>query len=230
MSSDGDADDGRLERLIPKTEMERADRCIELVAALLLALATVAIAWSGYQATRWSGEQSIAFAAASAERAESVRENNLANTQAAIDLSLFTEWANATVKGDSRRAAFYRERFRAEFEGPFEEWLALAPFENPDAPAVPLALESYENGLEAANRANALEASAEANAERARADNQRTDNYVLVAVLLATVLFFAGISTKFTSRRLQVGGLVLGLVIFVGAVAWMLTFPVSLSV
>ena len=35
---------------------------LPVVAAALLALATVATAWSGYQASRWNGEQAKAFA------------------------------------------------------------------------------------------------------------------------------------------------------------------------
>jgi hypothetical protein len=37
---------------------ERAERLLELGAVLLLSLTTLATAWSGYQAARWSGEQS----------------------------------------------------------------------------------------------------------------------------------------------------------------------------
>ena len=39
------------------TAVSRQERIVELAAALLMALATVAIAWSGYQAARWSGIQ-----------------------------------------------------------------------------------------------------------------------------------------------------------------------------
>jgi hypothetical protein len=48
-----------------------ADTRLDLVAAVLLALATVATAWSGYQASRWNGEQAKAFSRASALRIES---------------------------------------------------------------------------------------------------------------------------------------------------------------
>ena len=53
---------------------------------------------------------------------------------------------------------------------------------------------------------------------------------MLAAVLYATVLFFAGISTKFVSRRLKAGGLAMAGLIFVLAFAWMLTMPVSFGV
>ena len=44
---------------------------VELIATVLLALAAVATAWSGYQASRWHGEQAIAFSRANASRLES---------------------------------------------------------------------------------------------------------------------------------------------------------------
>jgi hypothetical protein len=38
------------------TRGSSADRWLELVSTVLLAVATVATAWSGYQASRWHGE------------------------------------------------------------------------------------------------------------------------------------------------------------------------------
>src|SRR5205085_225113 len=46
---------------------------IELVATFLLAIATVATAWSGYQSTRWNGEQAKSAARANAYRIESAK-------------------------------------------------------------------------------------------------------------------------------------------------------------
>lgn len=45
----------------------------EIAAAILLSIATVLTAWCAYQATRWSGVQSIRYAEASAARVESTR-------------------------------------------------------------------------------------------------------------------------------------------------------------
>ena len=47
---------------------DRSERMLELGAVLLLSLTTLATAWSGYQAARWSGEQSQHYARASAVR------------------------------------------------------------------------------------------------------------------------------------------------------------------
>jgi hypothetical protein len=59
---------------------------------------------------------------------------------------------------------------------------------------------------------------------------QRADNYTLCVVLFAASLFFAGISTRLRTRTAQVAILVLGWVLFLGTVAWLGTFPTTVSV
>jgi hypothetical protein len=59
---------------------------------------------------------------------------------------------------------------------------------------------------------------------------QRATNYVLGVVLFAGALFFAGMSARLRTRRLRVVLLSFGVVVFVGTVAWLATFPVSVSV
>ena len=49
-------------------------------------------------------------------------------------------------------------------------------------------------------------------------------------VLFATALFFAGMARKLRTQRLRVLLLAFGIVVLVGTVAWLATFPVSISV
>ena len=55
---------------------DRFDRTdwIELVAAVLLALATIVAAWSAYQATRWGGEQAKASRAALTAKTDAAQQ------------------------------------------------------------------------------------------------------------------------------------------------------------
>ena len=73
---------------------------VEIVATVLLALAAVATAWSGYQASRWNGEQAKAFSRGNAARIESARASGLADTQTEIDVATFTQWVNAYARQD----------------------------------------------------------------------------------------------------------------------------------
>lgn len=201
---------------------------MEMVAAVLFALATVATAWSGYQASRWNGEQAKAFSRANAARVESTRDSDLANSQTQVDVATFIQWVDAYSQKDNELADFYFARFRPEFEPAMNAWLATKPLQNPDAPRTPFAMPEYK--LAAREQSRMLEAQAETLSAQARANVQRATDYVLAVVLFATALFFAGMGARFRTRRLRIALLAFGVVILVGTVAWLATFPVSISV
>ena len=206
----------------------RTTGLLELVATVLLAVATVGTAWSGYQASRWNGEQATAFSRAGATRVESSKADSLANSQTQIDVATFTQWVDAYAQNQTELADFYYMRFREEFRPAMEAWVATRPRMNPDAPLTPFVMPEYQ--LEAREEADRLEAEAEGWSATARQDIQRATNYVLCVVLFAAVLFFAGMSTKLQSPRLRWFLLGFGVVIFIGTVVWLATFPISLTI
>ena len=210
-----------------KAGEEKTDR-VETVAAVLLALATVATAWSGYQASRWNGEQAKAFSRATATRIESTRASDLADAQTQVDVATFIQWVDAYAQEETELVDFYYERFRPEFTPAMDAWIATRPLQNSDAPLTPFAMSEYQ--LAAREEAQQLEAEADALSAQARANVQRATNYVLAVVLFATVLFFAGMAARFRTRRVRVALLAFGVVVLVGTVVWLATFPVSISV
>jgi hypothetical protein len=201
---------------------------VELVATVLLALATVATAWSGYQANRWNGEQAKAGAKANALRINSAKASGLANAQTQIDVATFTQWVNAYALKQTELADFYFRRFRKEFKPAVNAWIATKPLKNPTAPLTPFAMPQYK--LTARAEAAELDAAAEVSAAQARQDIQRSSNYVLGVVLFASALFFAGMSTKLSAPRLRIAMLSIGCLVFLGTLVWIATSPISLSV
>ena len=208
--------------------MRGVDERLELIATVLLALATVGTAWSGYQASRWNGEQAKASARASAARIESAKAAGTANAQKQVDVATFTAWADAYAQDQEKLATFYFARFRKEFRPAAEAWVATRPLQNPRAPLTPFAMPQYR--LAAEREADALEAKAERLAAESRVDVQRSTNYVLAVVLFATVLFFAGMSTKLSVPALRRLLLAFGVVVFVGTFLWIATSPVNVSI
>jgi hypothetical protein len=201
---------------------------VELLATLLLAVATVATAWSGYQSTRWNGEQAKAGGRSNALRIESAKAAGLANAQLQIDVATFAQWVDAYSLEEAELADFYFKRFRPEFSPAVDAWVAARPLENPEAPPTPFAMPEYR--LAARAEAERLDAQAEAFAGQVRRNIQRASNYVLGVVLFASALFFAGMSTKLTSPRLRVAMIAIGSTIFVATAVWIATSPVSVSV
>jgi len=209
------------------SEESGSDR-LALVATVLLAAATVATAWSGYQASRWGGETTKATMRGTAARLESTRASDLANAQTQIDVAVFMQWADAYATGQRQLRDFYFERFRPEFKPVVEAWIATHPLENPKAPLTPFAMPQYKPAAQA--KAARLEAQADAWAATARRNVQRSTNYVLGVVMFAAALFFAGMSTKLASRLLGTALLTIGVVVFLATLAWIATSPVSVSI
>jgi hypothetical protein len=205
-----------------------AERRLEIVSTVLLALATVATAWAAYQSRQWTGEQSEGYSHATATRIAVNRSAALASRQVQIDVATFIQWVDAHEEHRDELASFYRARFRDEFKPAFAAWLDAKPFEDPNAPGTPFAIPKYR--LKASAEAERLERKAAADSERAKEANQRADNYMLAVVLFASSLFFAGISTKLESVRARAAVLGLGCVLFLGTAIWILTFPVRLTV
>ena len=106
--------------------------------------------------------------------------------------------------------------------------MATDPLTNPDAPPTPFAMDDYQLAAEA--DAERLDAEAEVNAAIVRRNIQRSANYVLAVVLFAVALFFAGMSTKLRTPGPRMVLVAIGCLVFVGAAAWIATFPISVSV
>ena len=208
--------------------LARVYRQLDLLATVLLAVAAVATAWSSYQSARWNGVQAVNFSKANSARVESTRASTEAGQQTQVDVLLFTQWVNAYAHDDQRLTDFYFARFRDEFKPAVQAWVKTKPLKNPEAPPSPFAMPEYR--LAKSVEAKGLVADADRDAAAARQANQRSDNYVLAVVLFAASLFFAGISTKLTVPAQRGALLALGYVLFLGTLAWVATFPVTISV
>ena len=201
---------------------------VEIAATVLLAVAAVATAWSSYQATRWNGEQAKASASVNKTRIEAARVSGLANAQQQVDVATFMQWVDSYARDETELVSFYGERFRDEFKPAFNAWIATKPLKTEGAPLTPFVMPEYR--LAARVEADRLDLAAEELSAQVRRNIQRASNYVLAVVLFAVALFFAGMSTKLTALRLRKAVLVVGFVLFVGTVAWIATFPVSIAI
>jgi hypothetical protein len=85
-------------------QVRHASNIVELSAALLMALATIASAWCGYQSTRWNGKQSILVGETAALRFEATRKLTLAGQEAVIDINTFEQFHRALIENRTEYA------------------------------------------------------------------------------------------------------------------------------
>ena len=203
-------------------ETIRRDRRVELIAAIMLSIATVVTAWSAYQATRWSGDQAENYTQASATRTESVRSSTEANRQVLIDVDTFLNWLDARQSGDPDLADDIHARMRAEFLPAFNAWVASAPgIRSPRARRSSL----RNTASPPRRRRSGFETKASALFEDGNESNQVSDDFVLAAVLFASVLFFSGLAGTFDSLRAQVFLLILGALMLAIGTIIVVTLP-----
>jgi len=214
---------------------------IELIATIALAIATILTAWSAFQAGKWGGMQAINFSEAGAARTESTRFDTQGGQLVQIDVAMYIDWVTALADDIETGAipalapgayeptkgtvsGFLYLRFRDEFRPALDAWIATDPTNDANAPPTPFEMDEYT--VAASVEADRLAAVADEKAQDARDANQNGDNYVLTMVLFASVLFFAGVSSKMNRPRNRMLVLGFGLVTLVAGIVILVSLPI----
>ncbi|WP_238476198.1 hypothetical protein [Agromyces mariniharenae] len=162
---------------------------IEIVAVAMLSVTAILTAWCGFQASKWSGERSIAFAEASTARVEATDADDQAREARVVDLIIYAEWVTATAQGDRVLADEIAERFTPHFRVAFDAWQA-------DGMAEPGPFSMAEYVPPGTEEAVERSAYAEARFADALEYTERGDNYSLLTVLFALVLFLTAMAQR----------------------------------
>ena len=206
---------------------KRFDRLdwVEVAATVVLSVAVLVTAWSAYQATRWSGVQSINASQYSAHLIESSEVSTLIETQLQLDSQAISAWLVVAVDDNQAGMQSLEERFDETLRPAFDAWTAGSTSgELP--PGLPQDLPEYEEGFEellevkSFHSANAVGAT-----ERAAEANRTADKFVLITVVMASVMFFAGIGAKLRGRNTRISMLVIAGILCMGAIAAVLSLP-----
>lgn len=166
---------------------------------------------------------SISFSQASSTRIEAARQQGIANNARQIDLSVWSLYVEATAEDNTELRTYVQQRFSDEFAVAFDAWVEAG---RPNSGSVqgPFAMPEYvppgtQESAAADQRAEQLFA-------QGLTDNRRGDNYTILTVLAALVLFFAALSGRLPSPRAQWMMLGFAMVLLVTASIIAATFPV----
>jgi len=195
----------------------------EIAVVVLLSVTTILTAWVGFQSSKWGGAMSISFSQASSQRIEAARYEGVANRKITVQATIFSQWLAAYSSNDTELANFLSERFPEPLATAFPIWLDSKPLQNPDAAPTPFDLPEY--AIPELAQARAADARADARFQQALTNNQRGDNYTVLTVAFAAVLFFAAMSGRMRSTR--GGDVLLGLavVLFLVASSFLIAYP-----
>jgi hypothetical protein len=220
---------------------------VELVATIVLAIAGVLTAWAALQSAKWSGDQATHFSEAGAARTDSARFDSRANSLIILDTSAFFQWAQAQQTealgaaadgserpdpaiydpGDPSLSGYLFSLFRPDFRPRVQTWVDEGGAANPasDSPFMPVD-DYFEESVPEAAESERYAQIADDKAAVARQDNQNSDDYVVTMVIFASVLFFAAVASKVTTRVPQNLMLVLSTGMLTWGVIRLVTLPI----
>ena len=201
----------------------RWETLVEIVEVAVLAIVAIATAWSGYQAARWDGQQSLLYGHATADRFMADAASTSGGQELTIDSAMFTAYLQARSAGDSKLETLYVHRFTPDYRVAFVAWLKTDPFTNPAAPPGPSHMPQYRNpSFESAARLNALAAATFTQGTAARDTAER---YLRDTVLFASVLFLVAIAQRFKVRSVRIATTAVAVALAAYTTVAVLTLP-----
>ncbi len=204
---------------------ERENARLEMIATIMMAVATIATAWCAYQSTLWGGVEEDQLHEADELNREALALRAQGTQLSMLDVHLLTNFANAYALGQDRLTDFYRERFSPRLKPAFHAWIEARRRDSLNAPKHPFEMKEYV--VPAYVRADSLLKVYRAGVMTSRESGGHSEDYVMLTVVYASILFFGGISSNLDgmgTKRLFVIGSGILLVI---SVAWMFTFPLA---
>ncbi len=210
-------DSGRTRRTLA------SDSTREIIAVVLLSITAIVTAWTGFQASKWGGAMSISFSQASSSRIVAARFEADANRKLTVQTGLFTQWLQAYQDDDTQLADFLQERFPEPLATAFPIWLDSRPLKNSAAAPTPFDLDEY--AIPELDEAAAADARADRKFVQALRYNQRGDNYTVLTIGFAAVLFFGALAGRMRGPTAQLLLLGLGWLGFIVLTVVLLTFP-----
>ena len=197
---------------------------IEIAAAALMALATMMSAFSAYQSATWQGRAEEQYSKSDQHLIQATELNDKANQQMAIDAAMVSNYLNAVYEGKTDLASTYQKSaFSPELQKALEAWLVAVKTQGDKAPKNPFKMPEYK--LPARVESTRRQALASVEAATGKTAIDHANSYLLLTVLFASVLFFAGIGTKFNSKGVKLGVMGMGVLLFICAVSLLAVQP-----
>lgn len=186
----------------------------EVLLAALLGIAAIATAFAAFKASLVGDEVISNYNQGIRKVDEASQLYNEGNQYQAQDQQVFLEWIKAIQVGDVDLADYIQQNLMSQELLAGLEWWE----QSPDAPT-PFVPENPDYFLVQYDEAVALDEEVDAHFAAAAEADDENDQFELVTVLLAIVLFFLGLAGVIKRKGLQNGLMAVGALGLVGSLA-----------
>jgi len=224
--ADVESDTSQLSRTLDDL-VHRFDRLdwVELAATVVLSLAVLVASWSAYQASLWGGVQAVSASQYTFNTVESSEMTTLITAELEADSQAMSTWLIMAAEDNERGMQMLEERFDDPLRPAFDAWIA-GSVDGEVPPGVPQDLPEYEAGFKDLLDAKTFFVTAATEASEAAGKANRTsDSFILVTVIMASVMFFAGVGTKLKGKATRLTMLIVAGLLCAAAITAMLSLP-----
>ena len=192
--------------------IERRNR-FEIYNTIILAIATLSVAWCSYQSTLWNGIQTFRLAESNKYGRLSQQNVIQVGQRVALDQSIIISFINAVLDKNDQRVNLVLKG-TGDLAPIMSEWLQLYNAKDSTAPLHPMLMPAYrelqKKRMSECDKLNEKAGELFVQADKA---NRIADNYTLFTVLFSMVMFLGAIATK--AARPQIG---IALIVFAGVI------------
>lgn len=202
---------------------------LEVYNTVLLAIATLVVAWCSYQGSLWSGIQT--FRLAESNKYGRLAQQTLIQSgqNKAMEEGFIIEFVNAAFHKDDKKISYILRGVRPELATILSAWMKMQPFENTAAPQHPMVMPEYEllmrSRVEESDTMNKKSTDLFNLAQQA---NLISDEYCFLNVLFSAVMFLGAITTKLVRNKTRIFLSIISLIMCIGGlIVVFLQMPVA---
>jgi len=190
---------------------------LEVYNTIILAIATLAVAWCSYQGTLWNGAQTFGLAESNKYSRLAQQKLIQSGQNKAMEEAVIINFVDAVLNNNQRKIDYILKGVRPEMARVLSDWLQSHPLDSTSAPRHPMAMPEYEAimGQRVSESEKMSEKAGEAFTS-AQVANLNADRYSLLTVLFSMVLFLEAIMTKFARLNVRVVVTLLSAIICIG--------------
>jgi hypothetical protein len=191
---------------------------LEVYIAVVLGLAAILAAVSAYRNEQHTHDSTLKFNTAIRQVDDANQYYNSGNTVYEQDRLVFLEYAKAVNANDAGLANFLLTRIATPDLRAGIKWWQAQP--NKTAPPTPFSPKNPDYGIADYGAADRLTAKVGKNFEVAKKQQDTSDHFTLVEVILASALFLFGIAGVTRRFSIKLGTVIAGTAIFAIAIGF----------
>jgi len=198
-------------------QIDRNRDRFEVYNTIILAIATLSVAWCSYQGTLWNGIQTFRLAESNKYSRLAQQKLIQSGQNKAMEEAVIINFVDAVLNKDQKKIDYILKGVRPEMASILSNWLQSRPLDSASSPRHPMVMPEYEAMMgHRVDESDKMSEKAGEMFKAAQVSNLTSDRYSLLTVLFSMVLFLGAVTTKLVRTNMRLFVTLLSAIICTG--------------